>query len=45
LFRYGRPFRDYAELDALSWSDKSAFWTISLVRDGALTVIEWTLSS
>jgi len=41
LFTYGRPFRDYRELDLLSWGDKSGFVTLSLVVMGLLTVLEW----
>ena len=41
LGTYGRPFWDYAALDAVSWDDKSTFVLISLVVMGLLTVIEW----
>lgn len=41
LGTYGRPFWDYASLDALSWADKSTFVLISLVVTGLLTVVEW----
>ena len=41
LGTYGRPFWDYASLDALSWADKSTFVLISLVVTGLLTVLEW----
>ena len=41
LGTYGRPFWDYASLDAVSWNDKSTFVLISLVMTGLLTVIEW----
>ena len=41
LGTYGRPFWDYAALDAVSWNDKSTFVLISLVLTGLLTVIEW----
>lgn len=41
LGTYGRPFWDYASLDARSWADKSTFVLISLVVTGLLTVVEW----
>jgi hypothetical protein len=41
LGTYGRPFWDYASLDAVSWNDKSTFVLVSLVVTGLLTVIEW----
>jgi hypothetical protein len=41
LGTYGRPFWDYASLDAVSWNDKSTFVLISLVVTALLTVIEW----
>src|SRR5512139_2062706 len=41
LGTYGRPFWDYAALDAVSWNDKSTFVLISLVVTGLLTVLEW----
>ena len=41
LFRYGRPFRVYAELDLISWGDKCTFVMLSLVVMGLLTVLEW----
>ena len=41
LGTYGRPFQDYAVLDALSWADKCTFVTLSLVVTGLLTVVEW----
>ena len=41
LGTYGRPFWDYASLDALSWADKCTFVLISLVVTGLLTVLEW----
>jgi hypothetical protein len=41
LFTYGRPFREYRQLDLLSWADKSTFVTLSLVVMGLLTALEW----
>ncbi len=41
LFTYGRPFWNYAELDVLSWPDKTIFVMFSLVAMGLLTVVEW----
>ena len=41
LFTYSYPFRDYAELEMRSWSDKSIFVMLSLVAMGMLTILEW----
>jgi len=41
LFKYTYPYKSFAQMEVVSWSDKSVFVTLSLIVMGLVTALEW----